>query len=390
LHTKAEDWGSAILFRATSPRSFTAILAPTARSLALTAAFATAMLALVVLRARRPGRLAWAAGALALADLLSVHNHLNPTAARELLTFRPLALDTVRPRPFMRTYVYDYFEAGKAPRYLGHLSAYLTSTPQEDWPVVWLDALALRTSLFPSVLGSWNIEIAYDRDRLDLYPLPLGMITDALREVEGTPLHTRLLRLGAVEYVAALHRQGFEGLTPVAAFPTLFVEPLFVFRVPDPLPRTYAVGTARRADDLLAELRALAEPSFDPTREIVLPAGPAGPPAAMFSGQSRILEFRPDRVRLEAELSAPGFVVLVDAHDPGWRATVDGAPAELLRANVAFRAVAVPSGRHVVEYLYRPASITGGLAVSGAALLAAVAVAAAEARRRARPSRQVT
>jgi len=87
-------------------------------------------------------------------------------------------------------------------------------------------------------------------------------------------------------------------------------------------------------------------------------------------------------VRLEAELSAPGFVVLVDTHDPGWRATLDGVPAEILRADVAFRAVAVPAGRHVIEYVYRPRSITAGLAVSGAAVLVAVAAAALERRRR--------
>jgi len=284
----------------------------------------------------------------------------------------------------MRTYVYDYFEQGRAPRYLGHLSAYLTSTPQEDWPAPWFDALALRTSLFPSVLGSWNVETAYDTDRLDLYPPPLRLITQALGEVEGSPLHTRLLRLGAVEYVAALHRQGLEGLAPVAVLPTPFVEPLFVFRVPDPRPRTYAVGAARRADGLVAELRALAEPTFDPAREIVLPAGPAVPAAAApFTGNSRIVEFRPDRVRLEAELTAPGFVVLVDTHDPGWRATLDGLPAEVLRADVAFRAVAVPAGRHVIEYVYRPRSITLGLVVSGVAVLAALAIAALERRRRA-------
>jgi hypothetical protein len=197
-------------------------------------------------------------------------------------------------------------------------------------------------------------------------------------------MHTRLLRLGAVEYVVALHRQGFGDLVPVATLPSLFVEPLFVFRVPDPLPRTYAVGAARHADNVLAEVRMLVEPSFDPTREIVLPAGPGSPVAASFSGQSRIVDFRPDRVRLEAELSAPGYVVLVDAHDPGWQATIDGRPAELLRANAAFRAVAVPAGRHVIEHRYRPRSVTSGLAVSGVALLAAGAVAAAEARRRSR------
>jgi len=240
--------------------------------------------------------------------------------------------------------------------------------------------------LFPTVAGSWNLATAYETDALGLYAAPLGLLTNALREVEGTPLHTRLLRLGAVEYVLALHRQGFEDLIPLATLPTPLVEPLLIFRVPDPRPRTYAVGAARRADGLVAELRALAEPSFDPAHEIVLPAGPPAPAEAGFSGQSRILEFRPDRVRIEAELSAPGFVALVDAYDPAWRATVDGRPADVLRADVALRAVAVSAGRHVVEYVYRPRSITGGLAVSGLALLAAVAVAAAEARRRRRPS----
>ena len=384
-HARAEEWGSALLFLGGSPRSFTQVLAPTARQLAVAAAFALAMAVAVIARGRHASssrRLAGFAALLLVADLVSVHHRLNLTAARELFTYRPRALDVVRPHSYARIYVYDYFEDENAVRYLGHRSPYLTATPQEDWPVPWLEAVALRTVLFPTVAGSWNLATAYETDALGLYAAPLGLLTNALREVEGTPLHTRLLRLGAVEYVLALHRQGLEDLVPVARLPTQLVENLLIFRVPDPLPRTYAVGSARRADGLVAELRTLAEPSFDPAREIVLPSGPAAPAAAAFSGHSRILELRPDRVRLEAELSAPGFVVLVDTYDPGWRATVDGSPAEVLRADVALRAVAVPAGRHVVEYLYRPRSITVGLAVSGLALLAAVALAAAEAPRR--------
>jgi uncharacterized membrane protein YfhO len=70
-------------------------------------------------------------------------------------------------------------------------------------------------------------------------------------------------------------------------------------------------------------------------------------------------------------MSEAGHVVLVDAYGAGWRATVDGQPAPLLRANVAFRAVPVPPGRHRIELLCRPASVVIGLAVS---LLALVAV----------------
>ena len=279
-HTRAEEWGSALLFLGGSPRSFTQVLAPTARHLAIAAALAFGMAVLVMATGRRPGAsgaLAAAAALLLLGDLLSVHHRLNLTASRELFAYRPRALDVARPHPYERIYVYDYFEDDKAVRYLGHRSPYLTALPQEDWPVPWLEALALRNVLYPTVAGSWNLATAYQTDALGLYAPPLGLLTNALREVEGTPLHTRFLRLGAVEYVLALHRQGFEELVPVASLPTQFVEPLFVFRVPDPRPRTYAVGAARRVDGVVAELRALAEPTFDPAREIVLPAGPAVP-----------------------------------------------------------------------------------------------------------------
>jgi uncharacterized membrane protein YfhO len=96
------------------------------------------------------------------------------------------------------------------------------------------------------------------------------------------------------------------------------------------------------------------------------------------------VELRADRVGIEAELSDPGYVVLVDAYDPGWRASVDGHEARLLRANIAFRAVAVAAGHHTVELVYRPRSLLAGLAVSGGATLAALAAALRSLARRGR------
>jgi uncharacterized membrane protein YfhO len=61
--------------------------------------------------------------------------------------------------------------------------------------------------------------------------------------------------------------------------------------------------------------------------------------------------------------------VLSDQYFPGWRATVDGAPASIVRANYAFRLVEVPRGRSVVEFRYAPASVPIGAAVSGATLV---------------------
>ena len=86
---------------------------------------------------------------------------------------------------------------------------------------------------------------------------------------------------------------------------------------------------------------------------------------------------RHDRVRIAADLERPGYVVLVDTYDPGWKATVDGRRAPVLRANAAFRAVPVGAGRHVVEMVYRPLSVIVGAALSAAAALVGLGTALA-------------
>jgi hypothetical protein len=66
-----------------------------------------------------------------------------------------------------------------------------------------------------------------------------------------------------------------------------------------------------------------------------------------------IEEDRGSRLSLRTS-GAGGFVVVSDTFAPGWRATLDGKPAPLLRADFAFRAVAVPPGEHDVAMEYDP------------------------------------
>jgi hypothetical protein len=148
-------------------------------------------------------------------------------------------------------------------------------------------------------------------------------------------------------------------------------ESVALYRLPDALGRAWIVPAARRIDSGKMP-QALSDPAFDPAVELLLENGSsssAHSPTRSFA-DSRILSLHdgPNRVTIRAALDAPGYLVLADTWYPGWRATVDGEPAEILRANYAFRAVRLEAGEHTVEMVYRPTSVLVGGALSLTAL----------------------
>ena len=142
-----------------------------------------------------------------------------------------------------------------------------------------------------------------------------------------------------------------------------------VYRNPHALPRAWMVHQAEVLPDDDAQLARLAGSDFDPASQAVLPVAP--PELGQPSGTDRVEtpDYAPNQVRVRAHASAPGLLVLSDAYSPDWRATVDGRPATVFRANYALRAVWLPEGAHEVVFSYRPRSFQAGLAISGATLL---------------------
>jgi uncharacterized membrane protein YfhO len=62
--------------------------------------------------------------------------------------------------------------------------------------------------------------------------------------------------------------------------------------------------------------------------------------------------YAPKQIRLQAKAAAPCVLLLNDRFDPGWKVTVDGKPAELLRCNYIMRGVQVPPGEHEIEFRF--------------------------------------
>ncbi|HWG03613.1 MAG TPA: hypothetical protein VG271_01240, partial [Beijerinckiaceae bacterium] len=131
----------------------------------------------------------------------------------------------------------------------------------------------------------------------------------------------------------------------------------FVYENPRALPRVLFATQARRTD-FAAMLKNGDWPAVDYRQTVLLQNVPedSGPPRA--PGSVRIGAYHNTDITLDAQSPDGGYVVLNDVWQRWWRADVDGKPATMLRANVIFRAVAVPAGHHVVHFSFDP---LGGL-----------------------------
>jgi prepilin-type N-terminal cleavage/methylation domain-containing protein len=133
---------------------------------------------------------------------------------------------------------------------------------------------------------------------------------------------------------------------------------------------TPSLEVAGEPADLAWQREALFDPALpeDVVRVASRPAA-AGRPGTPEEPVARIVEDRATTVVVEASARQPSTLVLRDSYDPSWTATVDGMPAEIARANGLYRAVALPPGRHVIRFSYRPRDLSTGLIISGMGML---------------------
>jgi hypothetical protein len=83
----------------------------------------------------------------------------------------------------------------------------------------------------------------------------------------------------------------------------------------------------------------------------------------------QVTSYHHDRIDVHCSLSQAALIVLVDAWNPRWSATVDRKPAYIGKVDVAFRGIAVAAGQHEIEFRYYPPSRLFGQLISAATLL---------------------
>lgn len=140
-----------------------------------------------------------------------------------------------------------------------------------------------------------------------------------------------------------------------------------IFEVTDPFPRAWLVHSVVLGNDW----HTLAADDFDlKTTALVatdVPVVDAGAPDSV-----TVAGADAGFLALDVSAGAAGLLVVSEIWDAGWRATVDGQPVSLIRADGVLLGVPLSAGAHTVTLHYRPDGFRWGVLLSVLGVIAAL------------------
>ncbi|MCS6964200.1 MAG: YfhO family protein [Thermoflexus sp.] len=264
--------------------------------------------------------------------------------------------------------------------------------PVEAGPFPPLEATELRllvTSSLPpgTKLGVAELQTS-EGDRLEL-SVAMGERNTPVRVRWGMPKQITGVRLRPASPACAEGGWRVEGgalvdertgafqalvLSPGGAFARRYAGDVKIYEFRKALPRLYGVCQVLSARGEAEAMDRLADPAFDPSRIVVIEGETdrAEEPPRPCAVKIQWLRFTPEVREAEVRLEGPGWLVLMESFDPGWRATVDGQAVPVRRANGLFQAIAVPGGVHRVRWEYQPAGWGVGIGLTALSLFSGV------------------
>jgi len=87
------------------------------------------------------------------------------------------------------------------------------------------------------------------------------------------------------------------------------------------------------------------------------------------SGSAKLLGTTVNTQKFRIETDKPSFFYVSDTFFPGWKAKVNNHETKIYRANYNFRAVLVPKGNSIIEFMYIPNTFLIGVWISALSLL---------------------
>ncbi len=334
---------------------------------------------------RRFPRWAVAVVAVVAIDLLTAHAALNPAIDPALYRLPAPSAAAMRADGPGRVFMLDDDDEAVREQFGIYLPFDDFGPADVDRWLQFRATMIANTSMIDGIASAGNFD-----------SLLVGHALQLREAIAGRPLGQALRLLSAmhVRYIASVSDHDLPVVYRSSA--------ATIYRNDNALPRAWIVPAARVEPDPLA---ATLDPAFDPYAVVILdaPAHSAdltphptrdtryairNTPHAIRNTQYatrftlHFLRDTPNAITIRAASDGDDYLVLADTWYPGWRATIDGQGVEVLRANVAFRAIALPAGERLVEFRYEPPSFQAGAGATAASLALIVSGLAISARRR--------
>jgi len=140
------------------------------------------------------------------------------------------------------------------------------------------------------------------------------------------------------------------------------------------LPRAFLASSYIKETDNQKTADLIYDPQVNLREQLILTQDP---PLALTDDPNEttdISEYRPTKITIRTSSQTNQLLFLSDTYYPGWKAAIDGQPAPVLRADLAFRAVPVPAGDHQVVMTYFPDSFRNGLVIAAMSLIVSLCV----------------
>ena len=138
----------------------------------------------------------------------------------------------------------------------------------------------------------------------------------------------------------------------------------FIYENKEAFPKAFLVGNYEviSGDQKIID-RILGE-DFDLRTNAVLEKDPIIKTGRGLTGSAKIISYTPNKIIIETQSNKDAILVLSDNYYPGWHAKINGGEREVLRANYAFRGIAVSKGTNTIEMFYYPQSFRWGIIIA--------------------------
>ncbi|QQG47036.1 MAG: YfhO family protein [Candidatus Woesebacteria bacterium] len=150
---------------------------------------------------------------------------------------------------------------------------------------------------------------------------------------------------------------------------------VLIFESKNYLPRAFMVYDWEIEKDDIKALNKLLDPKYPFSQKIILNSEVNSiKPSKISDNKINYLKYSEQESILSVESKNDGMLFVSDSYYPGWHAYIDNTDTKIIKSDIAFRSIAIPQGKHIVKFIYKPDSFNNGLKISLISLILLFAI----------------